>query len=219
MAEKVTVLRRELTRSDMERMRIPLRYWKVSFEKIPADVSRNNPDAGSAQTQARSYIEKMEEMADDGVGLLLWGSNGRGKTSMAVVIAKEYRRRGRSVLFVEAAALKQYVINGVFFDGDEGESYWDRAMSVDVLVIDDFGKGTQDRTGFGMRLFDELVRHRNAEKLVTFITTNMCPRDQLSELLLDSTIHSLKECVIPLEIIGDDQRDAVKVEIENRLKN
>jgi len=88
-------------------------------------------------------------------------------------------------------------------------TYWDRAMSVDVLVVDDFGKGTQDRTGFRMRIFDELIRHRNAEKLVTIITTNMSPRGELPEILLLSTLHSFKECVIPVQVVGDDQRDAV----------
>jgi len=218
MAENVTVLRRELTRADMERMRIPLRYWNVTFDLIPADVGRT--DEMSVQQKTRSYIEQMDEMDRDGVGLLLWGSNGRGKTSMAVVIAKEYRRRGNSVLFVEAAALRQYVINNVYFDGDEGESYWDRAMSVDVLVIDDFGKGVIDKTGFGMRMFDEMIRHRNGEKLVTFITTNVCPRDdEWVQLTLESTRHSLKESVIPIEIIGDDQRDAVASKMQERLES
>lgn len=221
MSQNVTVLRRELTREDMERMRIPLRYWKVSYDGISAERSRVSPSAPSAQEFVRSYLERIDEMAADGVGLLLHGANGRGKTSIAVVIAKEFRRRGRRVLFIEAAALKQYVINKVYFDGDEGELYWDRAMSVDVLIIDDFGKGTQDKTGFGARLFDELIRHRNAEKLVTFLTTNMTPRpgapNSLGEELLESTLHSLKECVIPVEIIGEDRRDATLAELRDRL--
>lgn len=219
MAENVAILRRELTRDDMERMRIPLRYWKVTFDGISAERSRVNPDAPSAQEVVRSYLGQLEEMAEDGVGLLLHGDNGRGKTSIAVVVAKEFRRRGRSVLFIEAAQLRHYVIKNVYFDGDDGESYFDRAMSVDVLVLDDFGKGTQDKTGFGMDLFDSLIRHRNAEKLVTFITTNMNPRDQLPKELLQSTMHSLKECVIPVEVIGDDQRDMIGAELRSRLES
>ena len=217
MAQKVTSLRRELTREDMERMRIPLRYWKVSYDGISAERQHVRPDLLSAQETALSYLSQLDEMSSDGVGLLLWGPNGTGKTSMAVVIAKEFRRRGHRVLFVEAASLKQYVINKVYFDGDEGELYWDRAMSVDVLVLDDFGKGTQDRTGFGARLFDELIRHRNAEKRVTFLTTNMDPREGLAEELLESTMHSLKECVIPVEVTGQDRRDAILTEMRDRL--
>lgn len=221
MSHKVTALRRDLTREDMERMNIPLRYWKVSFGGISAERQRVRPEIPSAQETAQSYLEKIDEMTNEGVGLLLHGPNGTGKTSMSVVIAMEFRRRGNRVLFIEAASLKQYVINKVYFDGDEGELYWDRAMSVDVLVIDDFGKGTQDKTGFGARLFDELIRHRNSEKLVTFLTTNMDTRDgsenSLSRELLPSTMHSLKECVIPVEVTGDDRRDAILVDMRDRL--
>ena len=76
----------------------------------------------------------------------------------------------------------------------------------DLLVLDDLGKGVQDSTGFGARLLDELIRHRNANVRSTFITTNMNPRDQLSAELKKSTLHSLKECVIPVCVDGTDKR-------------
>ena len=100
--------------------------------------------------------------------------------------------------------MKRMIIEKEYFDDEE--TFWQRAMTVDVLVLDDLGKGSQDSTGFGVRVIDELVRGRNAAKLVTFLTTNMRPDTRLAQELKASTMHSLKEHVLPIEVRGEDQR-------------
>lgn len=207
--------RRELKQEDLERMCVPRRYWTVTYEGISAIAER--PGDPTAKALAANYLKRLEEMRERGVGLLLWGKNGMGKTSLAVVVAKEYRRRGYSVLYVEAAAMRRQVINKEMFDDEV--TVWDRAMAVDVLIIDDLGKGTSD-SGFSAALMDELIRHRNAEKLVTFITTNLemgSGRDQLGGELKASTMHTLKECMVPMQVIGEDRRDATKTELGTLL--
>jgi hypothetical protein len=114
--------RRELTQDDLVRARIPVRYWKVNL--------------GGVQEQVRGiadkYLKEIGQMHERGVGLLLWGANGIGKTSLAVVLGKEYRRRGHSLLFLESAELKGAIIHNEAFD--EEHTLWDRAKSVDVLL-------------------------------------------------------------------------------------
>lgn len=193
--------RKSLTQADMERMRLPRRYWECVRELISDESVGDKP---SPKETASRYLSKIDEMMDRGIGLLLWGDNGRGKTSISAVVGKEARRRGYTVLYSECANLKRCVIERIVFDDDE--SMWERARSVDLLILDDLGKGVQDRTGFGARLLDELIRHRNAEKLATVITTNL-DLDDLEDELKDSTMHSLKECIIPFRIRGRDRRD------------
>jgi len=203
----VAMFKRELNKDDMERMRIPYRYWRVTYDEI-SDVPG---EAGySPKDIVRNYLEKLDEMIDEGFGLFMWGPNGSGKTSASVVIAKEVRRRGNTVLFVEAAAIKRMVVEGERFDEDE--TWWNRASNVDFLLLDDFGKGTLDRTGFGARLIDELIRHRNARKLVTFCTSNLDPRDDFDLLIQNgdmiiSTKSTLKECMIATEVYAPDRRN------------
>jgi DNA replication protein DnaC len=110
--------------------------------------------------------------------------------------------------------LKSAVVSGEMFDDDQ--TLWDRAKSVQVLILDDLGKGVQDRTGFGMRVLDELIRHRNANQRVTFVTTNI-PIRALHEELKESTMHSLKECIYPVKIDGEDMRDDARDEIGEML--
>jgi DNA replication protein DnaC len=203
---------RKLTDVDLVRMRVPRRYWEAHHNFIPDTTTVGS--GVSARQAALNYLKNIEEMRRNGTGLLLWGSNGTGKTCMAIVIAKEFRRRGNTALFIEAADIKRFVIQHEMFDEDQ--TYWDRAMSVDVLVIDDLGKGVQDGTGLGARLIDELIRHRNASRLVTLITTNMNQR-VLAEELKVSTVSSLKEHVFPIHVSGIDRRDSVAVGISKSM--
>ena len=108
-------------------------------------------------------------------------------------------------MFMEAADLKRMVSEREHFDEDE--TYWDRAKSVDVLILDDFGKGVIDGKGFGATLFDELIRARNSRKLVTIITSNPIVEEWEERFdLKSSTIHVLKECTLPVEVVGCDKR-------------
>jgi DNA replication protein DnaC len=208
----VTMERRSLTDEDLVRMCVPDRYWGVTFKGV---------SDGDHKEVAATYLAKIDEMVAEGVGLMLWGKNGCGKTGLLVVIGKEFRRRGYTVLFVEAANLKRAVIDNERFDADL--TVFERARSVDVLLMDDLGKGVQDKTGFGARLIDELIRFRNARKKVTFITTNISPypdgeeKSQLETELKISTLHTLKECIVPVQVEGTDFREDAKSKLVDLL--
>lgn len=202
---------KELTARDMSRMLVPERYWPCTLEGILDE----SDDGMSSREMARRYLARLEEFMDRGIGLLLWGANGRGKTGMAVVLAKWARRYGYKVLFMEAAELKRCVVERIAFD--ESETMLDRANIVDLLVLDDLGKGTQDSKGFGARIVDQLIRHRAANRRATVITTNM-DMDQLREEMKASTIHSLKECIVPCQITGRDRRNESSLDLQGVLE-
>ena len=202
------MVRRGLTEDHMHMMRIPNRFWDSSLHLI-SDVGDLSP-----RRAVSSYAKKHLKMAERGAGLLFWGKNGHGKTSAMVVLAKELRRLGYSVLFYESASLKSDKIDNAMFN--ETISVWDRAKTVDILCLDDLGKGTQDSTGFGSRLLDELLRFRYSRLLPTFITTNM-PPSKLGEELKISTLHTLKEYVLPVKVEGRDFREERKADLLNIL--
>jgi DNA replication protein DnaC len=205
--------RREIDRGDLERMKVPPRYWGSTFSRLTC-----NGGDESLRSIVGKYIRNMTEMRRAGAGFIFWGKNGTGKSCASVVVAKEYRRRGNTVLFMEASDLKRMVIDKEYFD--EEETFWDRARGVDVLVIDDFGKGVMDSTGFGATIFDELIRARNSRKLVTIITSNLSNSRWERELELKaSTIHSLKECMIPVQVVGADQRRDSESRLRKLLSN
>lgn len=201
---------KELSRSDMERMMIPMRYWDCSLDEV------TNVDSGvNSMGLAKSYISNIHSFMKDGSGLLLWGKNGRGKTGMAVVLAKWARRCGYRVLFSECSDLKRSVIEKIRFD--EEFTMWERARSVDLLIMDDLGKGTRDSTGFGLDLLDELIRHRSANRRALIITTNVDVNVMGAELKT-STLHLLKECTVPHKVIGCDRRELTQAELVRSMK-
>jgi len=200
--------RKSLAQSDMERMRLPARYWDCSFKETSHEVVVDG--SPSPREIAGRYLSKIDEMLERGIGLLLWGKNGRGKTGIAAVVCKEARRRGYTVLFTECADMKRCAVDKVPFDEDQ--LMLERAHSVDLLVLDELGKGVKDSKDFGVRLLDEMIRHRNANRLATIITTNMNVRDLEDELKV-STMHSLKECVVPFRVLGVDRRDESKQQL------
>lgn len=200
--------RRELSSEDLERMRVPRRYWNSTFDMLTEEGGEL-----SLKNMIGQYMKNMSDMKREGAGFILYGKNGVGKSAGSVVLAKEFRRRGSTVLFVEASDLKRLVIEREHFDEDE--TYWDRACKVDVLIIDDFGKGTLDSKGFGATLFDELIRARNARRRVTIITANLPPKDWKKELeLKKSTMEALRECVMPILVTGINHRK----DSRNKLK-
>lgn len=218
MGQLLPLRRRKLIKSDLVRMRLPKRYWNVDCSGVSDLVDEEAPV--SPRELVKRYIHQIEDMRARGYGMLLWGPNGTGKTAIAAIIAKEYRRRFNTVLFIEAASLKSIVASKDQFDEDE--SYWDRAKSVDVLILDDLCKGIQDSAGFGEQVIDELIRTRNANQLVTIITTNAIPKGEnetLSQFLKTSTLHSLKEHVMAIYVRGEDKRDEISREVCQGLVN
>jgi hypothetical protein len=139
-----------------------------------------------------------------------------------VIALKEARRRGHTGLFIECAALKDIKFGQRGFEG-EG-TLWERMMAVDVLVLDDLGKGVQDNSGAEERLLDELLRYRGSYRRTTIITTNMSavPRNrgdksQLEGYLKISTLHMLKESSVSITMVGADLREGALDDVKDRL--
>lgn len=198
---------RKLTEADMIRSGIPRRQWGAKWREVQEGPHRANLER---------YLVNLNAMTERGVGFLLWGPNGVGKTALACILLMQARRFGYPTLFLSAADLKQKVFGGETFDG---RPILERIKSVSVLVIDDLGKGVTDSKGQGSRLLDDIVRSRNAAMLVTHMTTNMSPvRDEngtspLEDVLKTSSIHAMKESILHQRVTGEDFRDGRRKEI------
>jgi DNA replication protein DnaC len=195
--------RGRLTAEHFGLMRVPRRFWEASVSDIEP----------MTRQVVLTYLRQLDEMLDRGVGLLLWGENGRGKTSAAVCVAKEARRRGASVLMTTAASLvdaarsRTEVEDGLLVE---------RARGVDFLLIDDLGKEHPGESGFSDRLFENLLRERSASQLTTWITTNM-GRDGLTERYKPSMMEVIKELVVPVKMTGENLRDRTQESLRGVL--
>lgn len=205
---------RKLTNHDLQAMRLPQRFWVSSFEHIKGDMT--SPD--SPKRMIAGYLSNLTKMREVGAGLVLWGPNGTGKTSIGSVILKAARREGRTAMFLESAALKTIVVSKEMYDAESGITVWARAQRVDFLLLDDLGKGSHDSQGFGERLLDELIRSRYANQRPTIITTNV-NKSRLGEVIKPSTLHTLKGSCAQLKIDEFDYRAQEGQDLRNLIMN
>jgi DNA replication protein DnaC len=209
MSDAAVQLRRPLSEEDVTRLRIPPRFWEVSLAEVRAT---------SLIAPLKKYLANLDEVFERGVGLLLHGDNGRGKTGAACVILMEARRRGYTGLFLEAAKMKTIVISREEFDEDQ--TLWERAQTVDFLVLDDLWKGSSDSKGFGEELLDELLRTRSACMRPTIITSNMGPVQAIQAgAVKKSTVQSMRETTAYVEVVGPNLREEHERSIAEFFRN
>lgn len=212
-SEKEKIFRRPLEKSDMERMRIPERFWKASLSKIS---EQENEDGVSLKRVVNGYLKNFDKLMAEGYGLLLWGKNGVGKTSAAAALAMEARRRCRTVLMISAADYVESMIDNIMFDSHM--KIVDRAKNVEMLVMDDFGKVFRDDKGWTDKIFELLFRYRSARLKSNIVTMNYSMIDFVEDCKNNgqpSLIHVLKEILLPIEVAGPDRREENQCKLQD----
>jgi DNA replication protein DnaC len=106
-------------------------------------------------------------------GLVLYGAVGRGKTHLAVSVAREMVLTGGfSARFIEFSHLLSDLKAG--FEAKRGiHSLMAPLVEVDLLVIDELGKGRS--TEFELMVIDELISRRYNAMRPIIATTNYAP--------------------------------------------
>jgi DNA replication protein DnaC len=147
--------------------------------KIPArhfKSTRQNWDPSGTRTQAfmavNGYIKAWDPEVDNR-GLVLYGDVGRGKTHLLVALLRDLIfLEGVTARFVEFSHLVGDIKAG--FDVGQGtHALLDPLVRVDVLAIDELGKGRN--TEFEGTIVDELVSRRYNAASVILATTNYEP--------------------------------------------
>lgn len=163
-------------------------------------------DPSSAIDTAKAWIESVRQgkviqaigEPTCGLGLLLAGEPGHGKTTLASVILQELIRTmpkasfgntdvtlRRPVYFSDYPRLlrlqkaqwsdERSEENQLLIDGIHGET--NREYNVRVFVLDDLGKEYRNTSGWAENTFDALLRARFNSGLPTIVTTNIPLRD------------------------------------------
>lgn len=185
----------ELTEERLQRMNIGRRYWNAQMATFPES---------KAKELFRHYMTSLSEQYEQGWGLFIYGPNGVGKTYATCAMLKDIEQRGYSTYCILADELKAAYIDGSRFDADN--SIIQRVQSVDFLLIEDLGKEYNGNgSGFAELCFENLIRKRCREMLPTFITTNLT-RAAFQERYKQSAASLAMECMIAVEIQGDDRR-------------
>ena len=192
---------KRLTVADMNRANVPSRFWNVKLSEIPEHLEYRD--------KVRKYLEKMDEMLENGIGLFLYSDeNSTGKTSIAVLALKQALRLRRTAYFEESGRLKAALIRAEEFE--ENIPIERRIRTVDLLVLDDVGKEYRTESGFAENTIESVLRDRSQSMRLTIMTSNLKP-NKIEQVYSADLAALLRETMIPLRISGYDWR-ALKAE-------
>jgi len=193
--------RRETWRADWRLHRcwktcgIPERFRNRSFHNYRSSTANKR-----AAAIASGYAERFPEQYAQGVGLLLTGDLGTGKTHLAVATLTEVMRSGRTGAFIsttELLAAKKPGYSGSITDTA-------KFATVDLLVLDDVGatRGTDWEIG----IHADLLNARYDDRLPTIITTNT---PNLAAFVGDRAIDRFEESKLTVRLVGESYRRRV----------
>lgn len=163
------MISKHLTREEiLHRAGAPRRICETEFDPVKA----HNPGADCWPFDSRRPGIRLETWAGEPETVVLAGPNGRGKSMLAgELLARLFRLGLRSQTWMRPSR-----IVAEHFEGRD-RYLRDLAVAVQVLVLDEFGRG-QHSSEFAHALVGEVLDRRISDGKVTIITTNLAVSDQ-----------------------------------------
>ena len=164
-----------------------------------AQDDRSNPRISDAM---RRYVEKWTEVKQDGMGLLLYGPVGTGKTFFAACIANALIDKGDDVMMTSFAR----IVNTMQGHFEGRQEHLDKLVSHSLLVIDDLG--TERGSDYMLEQVYSVINARYQTGLPLILTTNISiaeikePADLKYQRIYDRVL----EMCHPVEIPGRSRR-------------
>ena len=124
----------------------------------------NDDGKNPAVAKAKAYVDAWDDMKSSGIGLMLWGGVGTGKTYLAAAIANELLDQGKRVLMRDFSEISNISI----FDADE---YVSSLSSYDLVILDDLG--AERKSEFALQNVFNVVNRRWEYGKPMIVTTNL----------------------------------------------
>ena len=181
---------------------IPRKYWNFTLDDLlPAFVSSNN----DALSLVKGYLEKVEEMVEQGVGLYIQGKSGLAKSAIASYILKEAQLKGYECYCIRMSQLTKTVFESL----DEPEKRdllkWMKDR-VQLLLIDEIDKDykVQNVEGFAGNQINEFFGDVYNSRKALIVTSNLSKKD-LSKVHALNVVDRLSE-LADIVLVGESYR-------------
>jgi len=175
---------------------IGVAYQRLSWEDFEGD-----PDL---KVDIEIYLSRYEHFIGKGVGLLLWGDYGTGKTFAATLLLKELVKLGYRCYSTTFASMVEMFTAG-WKSVDDQRFFQQKIMYSDVLLLDELGRSMKTKTKLAESTFDDVLRSRTNSGRPTFVTTNQTTVE-LSEGYGGAIMSLLSERSIQFQVKGRDYR-------------
>lgn len=177
-----------LSREALSLMGIPVMYQGLTWDNYVFPTS-------ALEKLLKGYTDNCHSMYEDNVNLLLYGSNGVGKTYISSIILQycySYYFSTRMVTFKE-------LINKTF-RGENTEDY----RNAHFLVIDELGAEISLKSDAEKSLLEDLLKYRFSKGYPTILCSNL----DLEALKnrYGNTFFSMLSEFVKVKIVGQDGR-------------
>lgn len=177
-------------------------YWTLSLEELRVE--------NYIHEFTKVYLENFQRAMDNGLGAVLLGPNGIGKTSVMVEIGKEALVRGYSVRYFTLTAYIDAVMS-------KNRELIDDMESGDLLLIDELDKTNADRLNNKLdRTIDDLLRRMANVGKAMILSTNW-NEEELINVLGQSAVSLLRRNNKLLPMEGDDYTEVIEQSWLDRL--
>lgn len=141
----------------------------VTYQRL--DWEDYEGDPGIVE-QINKYLEGHENFVGRGIGLLLTGQYGVGKTLLATLLLKELIKMGYRCMATTFSETVEAFTAG-WKSVDDQRYFREKFVNSDVLLLDDLGREFKSKNALNETTFDNLLRSRVQGGRPTLITTNM----------------------------------------------
>ena len=148
------------------------------------------------------YCEKWGEMKERGVGILLFGGVGSGKSFLASCIGNAVLEKRVPVMFTNVPRLLK-----IMFSSKEPQAVVDALQRYPLLILDDFG--VERTTEYSIEQLFTIINSRYESRLPLIVTSNLAPdalRNSSSVEMRRIYDRILSMCQIPVKLNGESRR-------------
>jgi DNA replication protein DnaC len=150
------------------------------------------------------YADRADGYVDNGMGLLLHGEKGTGKTLLITLLMKMLLAKGFDIQFVTFQELID-IYTQTWRDTEEKAWFDKRVRNAGILGIDDVGRENKGRMEIVESMFDHIIRARVSAARPTLITTNRS-MDEFRTFYQSNVMSLLDESSIKIPFAGEDYR-------------
>lgn len=172
-----------------------------NYQRLSWDDYEGDPKLKKALDR---YLQEHERFATRGVGVLLYGSYGVGKTFASTLLLKDLVKLGYRCYSTTFAAMIEMFTAG-WRNQEEQRFFQQNVVRSDILLLDDVGRELRTRNKLSESTFDDTLRQRVQNGRPTFITTNMS-LGEMQEGYGSAILSLLREVSMNYELKGTDFR-------------